>query len=483
MTESTRAASSSTSSAVGQHGPAQAERAASSRSAQSDAAAKTIEASKQGGVVNPGELAKDVGKAYARDAKQGAALHASVNDQLSPRDQASLDDHLSATLGAVAGARAVGATTTRSFPTADAAAQHALDRANPRSVQDNLEYGGLVTRNEKTGRFSATAPRVGTGDSFDPSSVVVSKPAESIGDYHTHGDYSKPGPGPDRAPQRVANPSLDRYDSNRFSDGDRIGIRHDAAGKPGYAGYLGTPSGDYRRFDPATSADTVMARQPSAATTTARGAGQGALVGAVTDATLTTASALEDGRISGAEAQDIMASSARGAAVGGTYAVTEQGLVRVADRTAGVAIERSAATTAARLGAADAGAVGAATRTVATRLGGAGAAGAVIGAGVSIYENRDGLARGDSAAIGRVAGDTAVAAGAALSGAAAGAAIGSIVPGVGTAVGAVVGLGVGFAADYVMRAGGVDKAIGNAVTSGVDAAKSAAKTVGGWFGL
>jgi hypothetical protein len=97
MTESTRAASSSTSSAVGHHSPAQAERAASSRSAQSDAAAKTIEASKQGGVVNPGELAKDIGKVYAQDAEQGAALHASVNEQLSPRDQASLDEQLSAT--------------------------------------------------------------------------------------------------------------------------------------------------------------------------------------------------------------------------------------------------------------------------------------------------------------------------------------------------------------------------------------------------
>jgi hypothetical protein len=60
--------------------------------------------------------------------------------------------------------------------------------------------------------------------------------------------------------------------------------------------------------------------------------------------------------------------------------------------------------------------------------------------------------------------------------------VGSVVPVVGTAVGAVVGLGVGFAADYVMRAGGVDRAIGNAVTSGVDAVKGAASRVASWLG-
>jgi hypothetical protein len=69
-----------------------------------------------------------------------------------------------------------------------------------------------------------------------------------------------------------------------------------------------------------------------------------------------------------------------------------------------------------------------------------------------------------------------------LSGAAVGAAIGSVVPVAGTAVGAVVGLGVGIAADYVMRAGGVDKVVGNAVSAGVDAVKSVGKTVMGWFG-
>ncbi len=215
---------------------------------------------------------------------------------------------------------------------------------------------------------------------------------------------------------------------------------------------------------------------------TARAAGQGALVGAATDATFATAAALKDGRISGDEAKGIAMSSARGAGVGATQAVTERGLINAADRFAGGAIERTAASTAAKLGAADAATLGTGARVVGTRLGGAGAAGAVVSAGLSIYQNRDGLARGDSEAIGRVAGDAVVGAGSALAGAAAGAAIGSVVPGVGTVVGAVVGLGAGAVADYVLRAGGVDKAIGNLVTSGVDAAKGAVGKVAGWLG-
>jgi hypothetical protein len=221
---------------------------------------------------------------------------------------------------------------------------------------------------------------------------------------------------------------------------------------------------------------------PSALSVTMRAAGQGALAGGVTDAALSTASALRDGKVTRAEAGDILSNSARGTAVGATYAVTEQGLTRVTDRAFGNAIERTATNAAARLGASEATAAGALTRTAATRLAGAGAAGAVIGAGMSAYENREGLARGDSQAIGRVAGDAVVAGGAALAGAAAGAAIGSVVPVAGTAVGAVVGLGVGFAADYVMRAGGMNKLVGNAVSGGVDMAKGAVNTVAGWLG-
>jgi hypothetical protein len=198
---------------------------------------------------------------------------------------------------------------------------------------------------------------------------------------------------------------------------------------------------------------------PSARAASVRATAQGAWVGGAVDGAFSAASALRDGQLTSAEVGDVLADSARGAAVGTTYAVTENGLVRAADRVAGSAIERG---------------LGTGARIAGTRLAGAGAAGAVIGAGMSIYENRDGLARGESKAIGNVAGDVVVAGGSALAGAAAGAAIGSIVPGVGTIVGAGVGLAAGYLADQTLRAGGVDKLVGNAVSGAVD-------TVKGWF--
>ncbi len=436
----------------------------------------TIDASRQGGVVNPGELSRDVARAHAGNPRHGAALHAAVREQLSARDRASLNDHLAPTVGAVAGAQGVEATTRRSFDTPDAAARDALDRANPRSVADNLEYGGLIVKDPQTGRYSATAPRVGTGDSFNPYSVRAPGRTQQEGDYHMHGDYSVQGA--DGKPQRTGNSALDDCNSDRFSRSDIDGICADARNRPGYKGDLGTPSGNYLSFDPASGSDVIMGRQPGTLATTARTAGRGAVVGAATDPALTAASALRDGRQSGSEARDVLTSTARGAAVGGTCAVTEHGFVRMADCTIGVASERGVTLAAARIGAADAEAVGAASRTVATRLGGAGVAGAVISAGVSIYENRDGLTSGDSQAISNVAGNVAVGTSAALGGAAAGAAISSVVPGVGTAVGAVVGLGVGFATDYVTRAGGVDKA----VAGGVNAVKGLASKAASWLG-
>lgn len=44
----------------------------------------------------------------------------------------------------------------------------------------------------------------------------------------------------------------DDFNSDHFSGPDKAGIAHDAIGKPAYRGYLGTPSGKFLTYNPAT---------------------------------------------------------------------------------------------------------------------------------------------------------------------------------------------------------------------------------------
>jgi hypothetical protein len=119
-------------------------------------------------------------------------------------------------------------------------------------------------------------------------------------------------------------------------------------------------------------------------------------------------------------------------------------------------------------------AFGAGARTLASRVGGATVVGAVVATGISAYENREGLARGDSRAIGNVTADATVAVGSIAAATAAGAAVGSVVPVAGTAVGAVVGLAVGVGIAYGAQISGARDAVAHTVSGWVGGIK-------GWF--
>jgi type VI secretion system VgrG family protein len=134
----------------------------------------------------------------------------------------------------------------------DEAARAGLASANPTSIGDNREYGGLIYKDPATGAYYSTNPRPGTGASFDPSKVTTPPGSTTVGDYHTHGDYSTVGA--DGNPVR-ADKSQDGYNSDNFSGTDKRGIASDGAGTPGYAGYLGTPSGGFRKYDPSSGND------------------------------------------------------------------------------------------------------------------------------------------------------------------------------------------------------------------------------------
>lgn len=105
------------------------------------------------------------------------------------------------------------------------------------------------------------------------------------------------------------------------------------------------------------------------------------------------------------------------------------------------------------------------------RIAGGNVVGAALTAGVSAYENRDGLKRGDSQAIGNVAADTGVGLGSVAASAAAGAAIGSVIPGAGTLVGGAAGLVVGGIVAYGANKSGLRDAMADGASKAVDGIK------------
>ncbi|MCV2884641.1 DUF4329 domain-containing protein [Aestuariibacter sp. AA17] len=140
----------------------------------------------------------------------------------------------------------------------DQAAVNALTKANELSVKENLEYGGLIYR-KKDGTYGYTEPMKGTDQGFSPSKArkLVPKGAKVLGDYHTHGDYSTYDWDTKRA-IRTGDPKRDDFRSDYFSENDYKGIRHDSKGGPRYRGYLGTPSGTFRAYDPTNDKEYII---------------------------------------------------------------------------------------------------------------------------------------------------------------------------------------------------------------------------------
>jgi hypothetical protein len=131
-----------------------------------------------------------------------------------------------------------------------------LQAANPQSIAENREFSGLIYRGAD-GQYYYTGPARGSPTGANPARDAPAPPGTTVvGDYHTHGDYSIQDD--DGNVVRTSDPARDDFNSDNFSDTDKAGIAADGAGTPGYAGYLGTPSGTFRRYDPATGADTVL---------------------------------------------------------------------------------------------------------------------------------------------------------------------------------------------------------------------------------
>lgn len=137
------------------------------------------------------------------------------------------------------------------FPSPDAAARAALQLANPQSIRDNVEYGGLIYR-AADGQYYYTGPIRGTDQGVAPTNAPAPPGSQVVADYHTHGDYSKLDPATGAA-VRTSDPSRDDFNSDNFSTQDRLDAQN-----MGYPAYLGTPSGTFRRYDPASGTDTTL---------------------------------------------------------------------------------------------------------------------------------------------------------------------------------------------------------------------------------
>lgn len=240
-----------------------------------------------------------------------------------------------------------------------------------------------------------------------------------------------------------------------------------------YRNNMGTPEQAMRAFG-----KTYGAKQPTLNPLGMPSVKQGGAFGAAAGGVMGLIQIAQDGKVTVDNLKQLGESVVVAGGIGAVAAKGEQFVTPAIDK---ALASRAAAATASRGAtqvASQAAATGTATeagvlgRTLVSRVAGSTAVGAVIATGISAYQNREGLANGDSKAIGNVTADATVAIGSIAAATAAGAAIGSVVPVAGTAVGAVVGLAVGVGITYGAQISGVRDAIADGVSKGVDWVKS-----------
>jgi len=156
------------------------------------------------------------------------------------------------------------------FSSPEAAAYDALSYINPQSIRENVEYAGTIEHTADGKHYFATTPTAGT-----ELHSGVKLYATTVGDYHTHGDYTrsiadKKAPGGYRFERTTRD--NDNNNSDHFSDnpnnnppGDVQQSAQFAAetGAPEYKSYLGTPSGKFKVYDPATHKETELPPPPA----------------------------------------------------------------------------------------------------------------------------------------------------------------------------------------------------------------------------
>ncbi len=124
------------------------------------------------------------------------------------------------------------------YPSQDSTAEQAILDINPTSIQQHIEYAGMIYQNSTICSYSYTQPNKGTRDSSNPggpSSVPSGTTATAY--YHTHGG-NDPG-----------------YDNENFSTPDK-----NYANYYSIDGYLGTPSGAIKKYTNPTGTISTIRR-------------------------------------------------------------------------------------------------------------------------------------------------------------------------------------------------------------------------------
>jgi RHS repeat-associated protein len=150
------------------------------------------------------------------------------------------------------------------YATPNEAAKAILDKINPISINENKEYAGLIYQNQNDGKYYPSVPKRGLGAKSWPYSSPVPKGSKIVGEYHTHGDYSKKGFLGSAV--RTSDPNNDAFGSDHFNIVDynhavtksRELISKGKLQEGEYRSYLGTPSGNYYVYNPLYGSDLPL---------------------------------------------------------------------------------------------------------------------------------------------------------------------------------------------------------------------------------
>jgi RHS repeat-associated protein len=140
------------------------------------------------------------------------------------------------------------------FPSPEAAADDVLTSINPTSIAEIREYGGYIY--ESGGNYYASEPKAGEG-----TRIQNRVPKTAKGDYHTHGDYSRPDK---NGVEKRTTKKEDKWNSDHFSPDDKSNSRKLQKGTKytRYKSYLGTPSGKNKQYDPKTGIESDLEPPP-----------------------------------------------------------------------------------------------------------------------------------------------------------------------------------------------------------------------------